>query len=104
MPVVVNYNLIACVDRFIDIAKVMGERVEGMSRTEAAEKAPNAVEKFARSLEINTTLSKKTENPEFLHPCAKQALKNENIHGNPRIPTLEQIEELYRQAYEKERV
>jgi alcohol dehydrogenase class IV len=104
MPLVMNYNLIACVDRFIDIAKAMGERIERMSRMEAAERAPMAFEKFARFLGIKTTLSKDTEDPDLLPTCAKQALNNENIKGNPRVPTLGEIEELYRQAYMKERV
>ena len=104
MPIVMNYNLIACVDRFIDIAEAMGERTEGMSRMEAAEMAPRSVEKFARSLGIKTTLSKETEDPNLIPACAKQALENENIKGNPRVPTLEEIEELYRQAYRREKV
>jgi lactaldehyde reductase len=92
------------VDRFIDIAEAMGERTEGMSRMEAAEMAPRSVEKFARSLGIKTTLSKETEDPNLIPTCAKQALENENIKGNPRVPTLEEIEELYRQAYRREKV
>ena len=101
MPVVMRYNMIACVDRFIDIAEAMGEKVEGLSQMEAAELAPFAVEKFARSLGIRTTLSKETEDPELVSTCAKHALENENIHGNPRTPTLEHVEELYKQAYDK---
>lgn len=101
MPVVMRYNMTACVDRFIDIAKAMGEKVEGLSQMEAAERAPFAVEKFARSLGIKTTLSKETEDPELLPTCAKHALDNENIHGNPLIPTLEEVEELYNQVYDK---
>ncbi len=93
--------MIACVDRFIDIAEAMGEKVEGLSQMEAAELAPFAVEKFARSLGIRTTLSKETEDPELVSTCAKHALENENIHGNPRTPTLEHVEELYKQAYDK---
>ena len=101
MPVVMRYNIIACVDRFVDIAKEMGEEVEGLSRMEAAERAPHAVEKFAQSLGIRTKLSRNKEDPKLLPVCAEHALENENIHGNPRIPTLEQIEELYKQAYDK---
>lgn len=101
MPGVMRYNLLACVDRFVDIAKAMGEKVEGLSQMEAAEKAPFAVEQFAQSIGIRTTLSKETEDPELVPICAKHALENENIHGNPRMPTLEEVEELYKQAYGK---
>ena len=101
MPVVMRYNMTACVDRFINIAKAMGEKIEGLNQMEAAERAPFAVEKFALSLGIKTTLSKETEDPELLPTCAKHALDNENIHGNPLIPTLEEVEELYNQVYDK---
>lgn len=43
MPILMEFNTIACVDRMVDIAVAMGENVEGLSKTEAAKKAPAAV-------------------------------------------------------------
>ena len=100
MPVVMRFNLIACVDRFVDIAEAMGENVRDMGRLEAAERAPLAVEKFAQSLGIRTKLSPDLEDPQLIPLCSQHALENENIHGNPRVPTLAQVEALYRQAYD----
>jgi alcohol dehydrogenase class IV len=31
---------------------------------------------------------------------AEIALQNDNTYGNPRIPTVEELEALYRQAYD----
>jgi alcohol dehydrogenase len=96
---VMRFNTMACVDRMIDIAKAMAENVDGLGKLDAADKAAAAVQKFAQSIELLIHLSKDTHDPSVIPSMAQHAISNDNTHGNPRIPTQDQLEALYRQAY-----
>ncbi len=99
MPVVMKFNLIACVDRLVDIAVAMGEQVEGLSKMEAAEKAPYAVRRLGKSIGLPTTLSEYGADPKLIPICVERAAKDGDLETNPRVPTMEQIEELYKEAF-----
>lgn len=100
MPYVMNFNLIACIDRFNDIAIAMGESVDGLSKIEAAHKAPRAVFHILESLGLPTSLKETGANPDLIPVCAKWALEDIDIPGNPRSLTLDQIEKLFQTAFE----
>jgi len=101
MPIVMNFNTIACVDRIADIAVAMGEKVKGLSKAEAAKKAPVAVVQLQKSLGLPTTLSECKADPKLIPVCAKWSLTDTSIPGNPRTMTQEQIEELFKKAFEE---
>jgi len=101
MPPVMKFNMIACIDQLADIAVAMGEQVEGLSEREAAEKAPLAVRQLLRSVGLPTTLSEYGVDQKLIPNLAKWALKDGDLPGNPRGLALEQIEELYRKAFEE---
>lgn len=92
-------NLIACVDRLADIAAALGEEIEGLSKREAAEKASLAVRQLSKSIGLPATLSEYGADPQLIPSLAKWASKDGDLPGNPRVPTLEQIEELYKEAF-----
>jgi alcohol dehydrogenase class IV len=96
---VMRFNTMACMDRMIDIAKAMAENVDGLGKLAAADKAAEAVQKYAQSIELLIHLNKETHDPSVIHSMAQNAVSNDNTYGNPRIPTQEQLEALYRQAY-----
>jgi 1,3-propanediol dehydrogenase len=96
---VMRFNTMACVDRMIDIAEAMAENVDALGKLDAADKAAEAVQKFAQSIELLIHLNRETHDPSVIPSMAKHAISNDNTHGNPRIPTQEQLEALYRQAY-----
>jgi alcohol dehydrogenase class IV len=96
---VMRFNTMACVDRMIDIAKAMSENVYGLGKLDAAYKAAEAVQKYAESIEVPVHLTKEAHDPSVISHMAQNAISNDNTFGNPRIPTQEQLETLYRQAY-----
>jgi alcohol dehydrogenase class IV len=96
---VMRFNAMACVDRMIDIAEAMAENIQGLGKLDAAYKAAEAVQKYALAIEVPVYLSKETHDPSVIPHMAKTAISNDNTCGNPRIPTQEQLEALYRQAY-----
>ena len=87
----------------VDIAIAMGEKVKGLSNTEAAKKAPAAVAvaQLQKSLGLPTTLSECKADPKLIPVCAKWALTDPDIPGNPRTLTLKQIEALFKKAFEE---
>ncbi len=96
---VMRFNTMDCVDRMIDVAEAMGENVRSLGKLDAAYMAAEAVQKFAKSLEVSIHLTKEIHDASLIPGMAKIALLNDNTHGNPRIPTQDNFEALYREAY-----
>lgn len=96
---VIRFNTMACVERMIEVAKAMGENVQGLGKLDAAYKAADAMRQFAESIGLPTSLNKEIHDPAMIHSMAKTALSNDNTYGNPRIPTQEELEGLYKKAY-----
>ena len=96
---VIRFNAMACMDRMITVAGAMGEITSGLGKVDAAYKAADAVQKFAESIDVPIHLGKEKHDPSLIPHMAEIALSNDNTYGNPRIPSQEQLEDLYRQAY-----
>lgn len=96
---VMRFNTMACVERMIDVAEAMGENLTGLGELEAADRAAEAMQKFATSLGLPVSMDRKVYDPEKIPAMAKIALENDNTYGNPRIPTVEELEELYSQVF-----
>ncbi len=99
MPVVMKFNMIACVDRLADIAAAMGEQVDRLSKVEAAETAPRAVQRLTKSVGLPVTLSEYGADPELIPACVEWAEKDDSMSGSPRTLTAEQVDDLYRKAF-----
>jgi alcohol dehydrogenase class IV len=100
MPVILNFNASACPDRIAKIAVAMGEDVEGLDKTETAGKAAHAIHKLGKAVGLPTTLSEYGADPELLPICAEFAATAGDMPGNPITPTMEQIKNLYKRAFE----
>lgn len=96
---VIRFNLIACAERMIDVAVAMGEVVDGLSVFEAAEKAATAMQRFALSVGLPVSLNKDLHDQAKIPEMARIAFHNDNTYGNPRIPTREELENIYMEAY-----
>ncbi len=99
MPIVMEFNSIACPDQMVKIAKAMGEKVDGLSKVEAAAKAPAAVFRLQKSIGLPTSLLECSADPELIPVCAKWAMSDTSIPGNPRAMNQEQIEALFKMAF-----
>ena len=98
---VIRFNTMSCVDRMIDVAEAMGENVKGLGKLDAADKAAEAMQKFAVSVDLSTSLNKEIHDSSVIPKMAATTLTNDNTYGNPRIPDQEKMEDLYKQAYFK---
>lgn len=98
MPYVMEYNLGACPEKFVEIAKAMGENVNGLSLWEAARKSIDGVVNLLRVLRIPTLKDVGVKEQDF-EEIAKMALADETSLTNPRKMTLEGMMEILRDAY-----
>jgi alcohol dehydrogenase len=98
LPAVSQYNLIACPKRFADIAKALGENVDGLSVTEAGQKAIDRIRSLSASIGIPTGLKALNVKEEDLKVMAENAKKDACQFTNPRKATLEQVIDMFKAA------
>jgi len=98
-PYVMEYNLGACPERFVNIAEAMGENVDGLPLMEAAGKSIDGIVKLLKLLRI-PTLKDVGVKEQDLEELAKLALADETSLANPRKMTLEDMVEILRDAYQ----
>jgi len=98
LPAVSQYNLIACPARFADIAKALGENIDGLSVTEAGQKAIDRIRSLSASIGILTGLKALNVKEEDLKVMAENAKKDACQFTNPRKATLDQVVEIFKAA------
>jgi len=98
LPHVEAFNLIAKVDRFVDIAKAMGENVAGLSPRAGADKALEAIKKLSADVGIPAGLAQLGVKEKDLKTMAENAQKDACGLTNPRCPTLDDVIQIYKWA------
>jgi alcohol dehydrogenase len=98
LPHVERFNMIAKMDRFVDIAVAMGEHVDGLSVRVAAEKALDAIQTLSTDIGIPAGLDQLGVKEEDLQIMAENAQKDACGLTNPRCPTLEDVIQIYKNA------
>lgn len=99
LPHVMHYNASATGEKYRDIARVMGQKVEGMSLEEARLAAVDAVFALNRDVGIPAHLRDVGVHKEDIPLLAQAALEDVCTGGNPREATLADISELYHTAW-----
>ena len=99
LPIVMEFNMSACIDKYGDIARAMGVDTTGMTKEEAAKAAVEAVRQLSKDVHIPQTLREINIPESGLPKLSKDALADVCTGGNPKDVTLEDIEKLYNIAY-----
>lgn len=102
LPAVTAFSIKAAEARYAECARTMGVADPSDSHAAAAGKLVDAL--FERNRELEVPSPKKYGIPEqryfaLIPTMAKQALASGSPQNNPRIPTSDQIEEIYRQVW-----
>ena len=100
LPVVEEWNIIACPDRFAKLAQIMGYDTTGMTTMEAAHKSIDGMRELAKSIGIPDSIKAIGAKPEDFELMAKNALKDGNAFSNPRKGTVEEVVKLFQKAYD----
>ncbi|AOY75172.1 iron-containing alcohol dehydrogenase [Clostridium formicaceticum] len=98
LPHVEQFNLISNPQRFADIAVALGENIEGLSVREAADKAIAAIKKLSADVGIPAGLTELGVKEEDLKVMAENAMKDACGFTNPRVPTLDDVIQIFKNA------
>jgi alcohol dehydrogenase len=98
LPCVCDFNMIACPQRYADIAEFMGVPTEGMSVTEAAAAGIAAIRELSASIGIPAGLKELNVKEADLKTMAENAQKDACMLTNPRTATLDQVIGIYKAA------
>jgi alcohol dehydrogenase len=98
MPAGLDFLRPVCEEKLGDIAAALGEQVEGVSISEAAQRAVEAIRSLLRTVELPATLRAWGLDPAEMDidTLVEDAMKSRNIATNPRPVTREDLAELYR--------
>lgn len=99
LPHVEEFNIIGNANRFRDIAKAMGENIDGLSTMEAAAKAIAAIRQLSQQVGIPSCLSELGVKEEDFEEMAENAMKDVCSVTNPRKATKQQIIDIFKAAF-----
>ena len=99
LPIVMEYNMIACEKKYCRIATAMGVDISEMTVAQGAQAAVDAVRKLSIDLKIPQTLREIGIPESALEQLANDAFNDVCTGGNPREITEADILELYKKAY-----
>ena len=98
LPHVCRYNMIANPEKFADIAEFMGEKIDGLSVIEAAEKSIEAIFRLSGDVGIPKSLREAGVKEEDIELMSINALKDGNAFSNPRKGNERDIANIFKSA------
>jgi alcohol dehydrogenase class IV len=99
LPEVMKFNRAACAEKFRTMAMAMGEVVSGKSVREASYLAIDVVKNIFLETGLPTRLKDLGVDKNTFINMAQDAMKSRTTSLNPRIPTIENIVEIYKNIY-----
>ncbi|WHY74905.1 iron-containing alcohol dehydrogenase [Fictibacillus enclensis] len=99
LPFVMRFNLPACPDKMVDIAKALGEKTDGIPVKEAAELAIQAIIKLNNTLNIPSNIKDLDVSLDVLPKLVEDSMRSGNVLINPRLTSSKDIKEIIENAY-----
>ncbi|MDM5337427.1 iron-containing alcohol dehydrogenase [Fictibacillus enclensis] len=99
LPFVMRFNLPACPDKMVDIAKALGEKTDGIPVKEAAELAIQAIIKLNNILNIPSNIKDLDVSLDVLPKLVEDSMRSGNVLINPRLTSSKDIKEIIENAY-----
>jgi alcohol dehydrogenase len=98
LPLVCEFNMIACMDRYADVAAAMGVDITGLTPREAAIMGIEAIKNLSADIGIPSGLAELGMKAEDIPKMAEWAMKEVCTPTNPRITTVNDMIALYKKA------
>ncbi len=98
LPHVMEYNYVACLDKFVNIARVLGENITGLSKREAAHKAIEAVRQLNMDLGIPTLKAAGAKESD-IDELAERSAANVSVDSNPRRADQAAFKSIFQKAF-----
>lgn len=100
LPYVMEWNKIACPERFRDIAEALGENTAGLSDTDSADLAVKKMQQLCETVNIPKGMRAFNVPEEDIRSMAEDASEiTRLLKNNPRVLSTEDIEKIYQSAY-----
>ncbi len=99
LPHVLRFNGVVCPDLFRNMGRAFNLNMENLSDTEAIEKVVEEIFKLNRQLNIPKNLQELNIPEDMLQTLAEQAINDACTPGNPRDVTVEDILNIYKEAW-----
>lgn len=99
LPHVLKFNGKVCPELFRNMGNTFGLNMANTTDEEAVQKVVDAVAELSRKLNIPQTLKEIGIPEEMIPTLAKQAINDACTPGNPREVTVDDIIEIYKEAY-----
>nr|WP_263327230.1 iron-containing alcohol dehydrogenase [Neobacillus sp. Marseille-Q6967] len=100
LPYVMEWNKIACAERFRDIAEALGQNTAGLSDMEAADFAVETMRTLCEMVNIPKGMRSFNVPEEDIRSMAEDASEiTRLLKNNPRTLTTDDIEKIYQSAY-----
>lgn len=99
LPHVLRFNGSSCPELFRNIGKSFELDMNNLTNEEVIEKVVTAIQKLSKQLKIPQTLKEIGITKEMIPTLAKQAINDVCTAGNPREVSVEDIINIYEQAY-----
>ncbi|GEN33549.1 MULTISPECIES: iron-containing alcohol dehydrogenase family protein [Aneurinibacillus] len=98
MVPVARYNMVACPERYADIARAMGVDTTGMTVMQAAESAVEALDTLRKEIGITENFSSLGLQEHHLPRFSEVVFNDVCTGGNPRIVTTDAIQQIFREC------
>lgn len=98
LPYVMEFNSIACAQKYSHVAEAFGVNLAGLNKWDAAERAVHEVRRMVRDIGIPENLSEVGLSEEIIPGLSENALRDACLITNPRDCSQEDIAAIYRRA------
>ena len=98
LPRVMRFNYVAAPERYANVARALGESIDHLSPSDAAQHAVEAVEKLACDIQIPKGLAEYGVRPSHVPKIIDEAMKSGNVVVNPRPTSREQLTTVLEQS------
>jgi len=98
LPLVCEFNMIACVEKYVDVAEAMGVNVAGLTPRDAALAGIEAIRKLSSDIGIPSGLAELGMKESDIPKLAEASMKDVCVGTNPRPPKLQDMINLYKKA------
>jgi alcohol dehydrogenase len=100
LPTVTEFNIPANPDKYVNVSKTLGVKVDGMSKEEAAMESVKALRQLCEDVGIPRMKDIEGINPDDFEALAVASEKNVSTPSNPREVTAKEYLNLFQKAYE----
>ncbi len=98
LPLVCEFNMIACIEKYADIAEAMGVDTTGLTPREAAMAGIEAIRTLSSDIGIPSGLAELGMKESDIPEMAEWAMKEVCTPTNPRVTKVQDMIDLYRKA------